>query len=81
MNSNHGAPLRATSSDWHRLSASFSVRFSITDEGFGAQWSPKVPTPREMKRLLTPYRLARDAFVRAFAAQRGVRIAVLEAPL
>ena len=71
----------AISSDWHRVGAGLSVRFSLRAEQLDAEWRTRPPTKREWKRVLERYRAARDAFAAYMAARRGVRIVVLEAPL
>lgn len=82
MNSTEAARPRAISSDWHRVGAGLSVRFSHKgDERLDAEWTPRVPTKREWKRIMDRYCGARNKFAQFLAKQRGVSVLILEAPL
>ena len=65
-------------SDMHRVGGGFAVRFTLTADRIDVEWSPRLPTKREMRRVLPRYRAARDAFVAALAATRGVTALVVE---
>lgn len=65
-------------SDWHRLGAGLSVRFTLRGERIEAEWRPRLPTKREQRRILDRYRAARDAFLAAYGREIGGRVAVLE---
>ncbi|HMM83913.1 hypothetical protein [Azohydromonas sp.] len=69
-------PLR---SDWHRMGAGLSVRFELVNGTFSAEWSPRMPTKREFKRMVDRYRQARNLFIAQIAA-RGTSVAVVELP-
>lgn len=63
---NHHAP---TASDWHRLTALYSVRFEIVKLAEGviyvnAIWSTdQPPPPRDMEKLSAKFNAALNAFV------------------
>lgn len=66
-------------SDWHRVGAGLSVRFSLTgDGGMDAEWVPRLPTRREFRRIERAYRTARDKFLQELAERRGATILCLE---
>ena len=68
-------------SDWHRLGAGLSVRFSIDGERFDAEWQPRVPTKREMRRVVARYRAARELFLAAVAQRSGGTVLCVELPI
>lgn len=68
-------------SDWHRVGAGFSVRFSLTAGRFDAEWRPHMPTRRTMKRVLDRYRSARDGFLAEAGRAGGGPVLVLEKTL
>ena len=75
------ASLPALSSDAHRVGGGFVVRFEWRAGQFGAEWSPRPPTKRELRRVLDRYRSHRDAFIEELARKLGTSVAVLEVPL
>lgn len=72
--------LTPLASDWHRVGAGLSVRFSFkpTALQLGAEWNPRPPTRREWKRVIERYRSARDKFLGVVAGQLGGAIACVE---
>lgn len=67
--------------DWHRVGAGLAVRFTMAGERFDAEWKPRPPTRREMRRVIDRYRGARDLFLAHVGQQRGAPVLVLEMPL
>jgi hypothetical protein len=65
-------------SDWHRLGAGLSVRFALQAGALEVEWSPRLPTQREAKRLMDAYRLARHQFLAELAQRLGANIACVE---
>jgi len=68
-------------SDWHRVGAGLSVRFTMTAKRLDAEWGPRLPTKREMKRVIERYRAARNQFLAAVGARMGGPVICLEVPL
>lgn len=68
-------------SDWHRLGAGLSVRFSLDPGRLDAEWRPRPPTRRELHRVLDRYREARGVFMAEIAAQIGAEVLLVEMPL
>ena len=73
-------------SDLHRVGGGFSVQFYLRFDG-GApalycEWSPRVPTPRELSRKVDPkrYRAARHLFLEAVAQRVGGSVVCVEMP-
>lgn len=64
-------------SDWHRLSNTFSVQF-VYACGVDVAWCPRMPTARELPRLLDRYRVARHQFLAELANRIGGSMAVVE---
>jgi|GEM_PF-4493947 len=60
-----------TRSDWHRVGAGLSVRFTRQHERFDAEWTPRLPTAREIKRVADPDELALIVAELYGAALRG----------
>lgn len=65
-------------SDWHRVTAVFSVRFALQSGQINCEWAPRLPTKREQKLLLSKYRKARDQFLAAYAQRIGGNVACVE---
>lgn len=76
-----GAPVpRNVRSDWHRVGAGLSVRFSLATDRLDAEWLPRAPTKRELKRVIGRYRIARHAFLTTVAGEIGGTVVCIEAP-
>lgn len=59
-------PLPKMSSDLHRVSGGFSVRFSTGGpQGIQCEWIPSMPSPRDLRRKvdMRRYEAVRDAFI------------------
>lgn len=67
-------PSKPLSSGRHRVGAGLSVSFTLRGEHLQADWRPRLPTKREMRRVADRYRVARDAFL----SELGQRIVVVE---
>ncbi len=66
-------------SDWHRVGAGLSVRFTLRNEHqIDAEWLTRPPTRREKKRVFERYRQARDAYATEIHRRTGLRVMVLE---
>lgn len=71
-------------SDLHRVGGGFSVRFRLRFDGgapaLDCEWSPRVPTPRELRRKVDPtrYRAARHWFLEAVAQRFGGSVVCVE---
>lgn len=66
-------------SDWHRVGAGLSVRFTLRNEHqLDAEWLTRPPTRREKKRVFERYRQARDAYAAEIHRRTGLRVMVLE---
>lgn len=65
-------------SDWHRVGAGLSVRFSLRGEMLQAEWRTRPPTKREWRRVMVRYRQARGSFVAAVEKSTGRTATVLE---
>ncbi len=65
-------------SDLHRLGAGFTVRFTASGARLAVEWTPRLPTRREFRRLQARYRSARDAFVGELAVREGGVALLLE---
>ncbi|MCK6432043.1 MAG: hypothetical protein L6Q68_03280 [Aquabacterium sp.] len=70
--------MRKLGSDWHRVGLGLSVRFSVDGDAMGAEWRPRMPTPRECRRTLDAYRRARNLFVAELARNLNRTILVVE---
>jgi len=68
-------------SDVQRVGAGLSVRFTHRSGQFEAEWTPRTPTRREMKRIVGRYREHRDAFLVELSGRLGGAVAVVEVPL
>lgn len=66
-------------SDWHRVGAGLSVRFSTRGDRLDAEWRTRPPTKREWKRVMDRYRAGRDQFLAALAKRAELTVAVIEA--
>ena len=62
----------------HRISAAFSVRFTLSDGRLNCEWSPRMPSQREQQQLMLKYQKARDEFLAGVSAQLGASIVVAE---
>lgn len=76
-----GGDKRPLHSSLHRVGAGLSVRFAYVDGRLDATWHPRLPTRREMRRVVDRYRAARDGFLVQIAESTGRSMAVLEVPL
>jgi len=68
-------------SDWHRVGAGLSVQFTLRSGAIHCEWQPRMPTRREMKRVIDRYRVARHVFLTEMAARCGGAVVCLELPL
>ncbi len=50
-------------SDWCRLRAGFSCRFTYRDGALHVEWAPRLPTKRQMWRVYALYTAARERFL------------------
>lgn len=69
---------QALRSDWHRVGAGLSVRFAIAHGRIDAEWLPRMPTKRELRRVIDRYRIARHEFLSAVAGEMGGTVVCLE---
>lgn len=65
-------------SDWYRVGAGLSVRFSFCAGQLDARWHPRLPTKREAQLVYDRYRKARDTFLTELAVRIGGRIVCVE---
>lgn len=80
--------LPSATSDWHRVGAGFSVRFATGPSAgveacvtrLDVEWSPRLPTRRELRRVADRYRGARSHFIADLAARLGGCIVCVEVP-
>ena len=66
--------------DWSRVGAGLSVRFSLESNRVNAEWLPRLPTKREFRRVEDRYRKARFQFIEEIARQIGGTVACVEVP-
>ncbi|MPM64118.1 hypothetical protein SDC9_111004 [bioreactor metagenome] len=72
--STHKAAQREAASAEHRVGAGFSVRFTYSPPHLvSAEWSPRVPLRREMKRIHARYCAALAQFARKLADTTNAR--------
>lgn len=72
------APSHA-SSDWHRVGAGLSVRFSLSPAGVDAEWTPRCPRDKtEFFSVRAAYRVARNAYLTEIAKRMGRPLICLE---
>lgn len=73
-------------SDLHRVGGGFSVQFHLRFDGgapaIDCEWSPRVPTPRELRHKIDPkrYRAARHTFLEAVGQRVGGSVLCIEMP-
>jgi len=57
------------STGWRRIGAGLSVRLLLSHGSLKCEWRPRLPTPAELKRLVTRYGAVRDGFTREVVLQ------------
>jgi hypothetical protein len=80
-NNAENTPRLATmASDWHPMGCGYFLEFRTSDEGLQANWSPRIPRPMEMRKILNSgkYLIAREAFLQALSARMGVAVVCVE---
>jgi hypothetical protein len=69
--------MSAPRSDWHRVGAGLSVRFSCTVGRVDAEWVPRTPTPPEWREVQGQYRQARDQYLVEVSERLGLSAIVV----
>ncbi|MCU0920994.1 MAG: hypothetical protein MUF16_11750 [Burkholderiaceae bacterium] len=64
--------------DWRRVGCGLSVRFSFTGERLECEWSPRLPTVREFRRVLDRYRVARHELLDEVSRRIGGTVLCVE---
>lgn len=60
-------------SDTHRVGLGYAVQFTLSNGHFQAEWTPHVPTARDMRRVHAKYTVARDQVIAEIARQCGAQ--------
>lgn len=75
-----GAAVMTPLARTYRLPRGFAVTFTVDtgNAAFLAEWSPRLPTPREQRTLIDAYRAARHRFLVELSEQIGGTVACVE---